>query len=220
MNDDLKTLAPGDRVRDAVNAARFNALTELAKQAASGSLIRGGPGVRVRTGPSGVTIRSTGGAGRKFMRKLPLMPRKTGAGHYACSAGLFDRHPVKKNTASGDDITDDDPFIMELTKGWIYLGIEYNVWIEEGFLTRQEFKAAYVAKKATSGVPDAANLPEEEIVPAGEGEPSVAKFVQPLARIVDDRMVTNYGGSNCAGLLGDNSNYNATSLVLAVMRTL
>lgn len=58
FNDDLRELVPGMRIRQAVTAARLNALTALARDANRGSMIRGGPGLRVSSGPQGVTVRA------------------------------------------------------------------------------------------------------------------------------------------------------------------
>jgi hypothetical protein len=58
FNDDLRELVPGMRIRQAVTAARLNALTALARDASRGSMIRGGPGLRVSSGPQGVTVRA------------------------------------------------------------------------------------------------------------------------------------------------------------------
>jgi len=57
FNEDLPMLKPGDRVSRALSAARLNGMTKLAQEAAMGSHIRGGPGVMVRSGPHGTTIR-------------------------------------------------------------------------------------------------------------------------------------------------------------------
>lgn len=57
FSEDLKPLSPGQRLREAVNVARQNALATLVQESASGRYIRGGPGVRVSTGPQGTTIK-------------------------------------------------------------------------------------------------------------------------------------------------------------------
>lgn len=68
FNAYLKKINPGERVRRAVSAARLNSLGTLAKEAASGTFISGGPGVRMQHGPNGCTIsvkRSTQWGGLK-----------------------------------------------------------------------------------------------------------------------------------------------------------
>jgi hypothetical protein len=60
FNDDFKRLKPGDRLREAINADRLNALAELAQDAANGRFLRGGRGTRVSTGPAGTTISGKG----------------------------------------------------------------------------------------------------------------------------------------------------------------
>lgn len=64
FNRDLKKLTPGDRLGQALNARRLNALADLTKAAVMGQNVRGGPGIRVRSGPGGVTITSTVRGGR------------------------------------------------------------------------------------------------------------------------------------------------------------
>lgn len=56
FSEHLKKTEPGQRLREAVSSARMNALGTLAEEAAIGKNIRGGPGVSVRRGPSGVVI--------------------------------------------------------------------------------------------------------------------------------------------------------------------
>jgi hypothetical protein len=72
FNDDLRELVPGMRIRQAVTAARLNALTALARDANRGSMIRGGPGMMVSSGPQGVTVRARKPLPRAGGRRLPL----------------------------------------------------------------------------------------------------------------------------------------------------
>jgi len=59
FNEDLRTLTPGDRVSQAVTAARFNGMATLAREAAMGAHLRGGPGILIKSGPHGTTITQT-----------------------------------------------------------------------------------------------------------------------------------------------------------------
>lgn len=54
----LERVSPGGRLRDAVTSDRLNSLTALARSASAGENIRGGPGVIIRRGPNGITIRT------------------------------------------------------------------------------------------------------------------------------------------------------------------
>jgi hypothetical protein len=81
FNDDLRDLVPGMRIRQAVTAARLNALTTLARDANRGSMIRGGPGLRVSSGPQGVTVRARKPLPKPAaVRKLPLQVYLKSAG--------------------------------------------------------------------------------------------------------------------------------------------
>jgi hypothetical protein len=104
FNDDLRDLVPGMRVRQAVTAARLNALTTLARDANRGSMIRGGPGLRVSSGPQGVTVRARKPLPKPAaVRKLPLQVylRSAGAGFeaYVVSSTVLGEVPKIGSTA-------------------------------------------------------------------------------------------------------------------------
>lgn len=57
FDDDIQPLQTGQRLREAVNPARLNAIATLAKDGASGANMRAGPGLFITRGPQGTIIK-------------------------------------------------------------------------------------------------------------------------------------------------------------------
>jgi len=123
FNAYLKKISPGDRVRRAVSAARLNSLGTLAKEAASGTFISGGPGVRMQHGPNGCTNsvkRSTGRGGRPLL----LTARSYGTGWIVKPGNC---NGVAVTAADGTPLSYDPPPVGTHLNGKIYLEIIFNV---------------------------------------------------------------------------------------------
>lgn len=57
FDDSLQPLQPGQRVREAVNVTRMNALATLAQEGAMGTHMRTGPGLLLTRGPQGTILK-------------------------------------------------------------------------------------------------------------------------------------------------------------------
>lgn len=121
FNDDLRPLAPGDRVSQAVTAARFNGMAKLAQEAAMGSHIRGGPGIRVRSGPHGTTITRTREFGRRGATTIhPFYIFGSGLVHAGTVSGEIP-------TLAGDPIGEDGNEITLTGSFYAYIKAVYTL---------------------------------------------------------------------------------------------
>lgn len=191
FNAYLKKISPGDRVRRAVSAARLNSLGTLAKEAASGTFISGGPGVRMQHGPNGCTIsvkRSTQRGGRPF----PLTARSYGTGWIVKPGNC---NGVAVTAADGTPLSDDPPPVGTHLNGKIYLEIIFNVKFSNEYCRRATFVSAKV--KADDEIPE--NTHEEivadtfgewiwniELATLVDGQPSGNTFTSSVWAVVED----------------------------------
>jgi hypothetical protein len=154
FNEHLAPLTPGDRVSAALTAARFNAMGKLAQEAAMGKHVRGGPGVRVRSGPQGTTISMSGRFRRGGGGGLVIHP------FYIHEAGDYEG-TIHAGTArgriptlSGEPIGEDGNDLSLTGSFWVYVKATFDlVFGAHFFLTSAEFTDADPLVIHTSGSP-------------------------------------------------------------------
>lgn len=133
FNDDLQPLAPGDRVRLAVNVRRQNALAALLRETAAGQYLKGGPGVRIKAGASGATICVRKPIGRRASLH-PFFVHRGGdvrVGTVNSVIPLIDDDPIDTG----------GPALTLPENGYIYLRVALTCTFEYEFYSFSEFDA-------------------------------------------------------------------------------
>jgi hypothetical protein len=97
----------------------------------------------------------------------PLTLKQTSNGHFTITAGSVNGVAVRQYSDTGDEISNDDPPDFAVTNGYIYLGINWTLSYDTGYLVDASDPVPFIAT--------ASSLPAED--------PSDGEFVVMIANI-------------------------------------
>lgn len=131
----LSPLKQGELARDAQLAARLNAITELLQETAQGRHVRGGPGMLVSTGVSGVSVRTR----RPLRPAVQIHPFFVFDGTGYVHTGTVNGYVPKLGT--GIVGVGETPLpTMEAYNGYVYIRAIYEVSFEHHLLKQAVLK--------------------------------------------------------------------------------
>lgn len=126
----LKPLNPGDRLRDALNADRLNALAALAMAGATGAGFQSGPGMLMRSGPQGFSAR---------LRKRPQLRRAaapfTITGDLRVVPGLVGGKMPRIGGTALNAATPPTLTITGTGTEYVYFKLNFTVTLASGYLS-------------------------------------------------------------------------------------